>query len=113
YDVLSDPERRERYDRTGESDKPQSIESQIEEALAGLFQKIIGMERPPANIVGAARDEVRQSQGTIRSGQQAAKNKLARLQKLLGRVIMKAADGHNLFEAVLRNQIDLVESTIK
>lgn len=113
YDVLSDPERRERYDRTGESDKPQSIENQIDEALASLFQKIIGMEQPPRNIIGAARDEVRQNQGAIRSHQETAKNKLSRLRKLLGRVIMKAADGHNLFEAVLRNQIDSVEATIR
>jgi curved DNA-binding protein CbpA len=112
YDVLSDPERRERYDRTGESDKPQSIESQIDEALAGLFQKIIGMDQPPRNIIGAARDEVRQSQGAIRSRQEAAKNRLARLQKLLGRV-MKAADSHNLFESVLQNQIDSVDAAIK
>lgn len=113
YDVLSDPERRERYDRTGESDKPQSIESQIDEALASLFQKIVSMDKPPANIIGAARDEVRQNQGVIRSRQESAKNRLSKLKKLLGRVIMTAADGHNLFEAVLRNQIDSVESTIK
>jgi curved DNA-binding protein CbpA len=113
YDVLSDPERRERYDQTGESDKAQTLESQIDEALASLFQKVIDMNNPPANIIQAAMDEVRQNQGIIRTRQEVANQKVTRLKKLLGRVVMKAADGHNLFEGVLQSQIDSVEAAIK
>lgn len=116
YDVLSDPERRQRYDETGAFDErsADNIIAEALEVLAKLLDAIIEKEADPTTVdvmallrrlIAEARRQPEQQLATLK---RQAKGTAA----LQGRFAVK--DGANVFEAMLaKRAADIAEVTAR
>lgn len=110
YMVLSDPEKRVYYDRTGRAAKDQ-ITIAAEEQLGNLFEQVIaGVDVDRMDVMQVMRNTLEQhkrnAKGTIHSQDQQIK----KLEKTLKRVISKA--GENLFAEVCKRKIAVCQGLI-
>jgi curved DNA-binding protein CbpA len=111
YDVLSDPERREQYDKTGET-KKSNISQFAMSVLAAEFQKVIGMIasngathlRPVDVVERNITDSIKQAHQAIKEMSAEAE----KLQKMTGRIKTKEGD-HNLYDQILLNNVREIE----
>ena len=103
YDVLSDSERKARYDATGEIDSGQPQQDPIESRITQLFSSMIDEGKFSGNIVDEAIDIVRSAIGDLVSASCKVDTSLKKLNKRLGRITCK--DDNNMFEIVLSGKI--------
>lgn len=104
YDVLSDSERKSRYDETGEVGNSQPQQCPIEQRITQLFTSMINEEKFQGNIIEEAIDIVRSAIGDLVSASCKADTALEKLNKRLGRI--KCKDGNNMYEVVLNGKIN-------
>lgn len=107
HDILSDPEKRAQYDRTGEEPgTANTIEKQAEEALATLFSKYLDEEQE--FIHGDICARLTEFAIRIHSQQQSnvgkIKQKLTALERKLKRIERKS-EGNDLFKMVAEEKI--------
>ncbi len=97
YEVLSDPERRERYDRTGQTS---SVKKQGAESLfRTLMDKLIADTEFAGDYIARAKSETKDAITMMRNSGKQFERDIARFERLLGRIKVKA--GGNLFEEIV------------
>jgi DnaJ-class molecular chaperone len=107
HDVLSDPERRAQYDRTGEMPgESNSIEKQAEEALAVLFSKYLDEEGDfiHGDICARLTEFAIKVHSTQQSNVGKLKQKLTALERKLKRIARKS-EGKDLFKMVAEEKL--------
>lgn len=109
YDVLSDPQRRAKFDETGEVDTNKKGDP-IEERLTQLFTSIINDESFTGDIIDNAVDIVNKALGDLMVAIDKAQSKIDKLEKRLGRVTV--SDGDNMFEIILSSNIGQLKSQV-
>jgi curved DNA-binding protein CbpA len=102
YDVLSDPERRECYDRTGDDEKPQSLHDIAISRAAELFTIIIDGEKP-GNLIDMALSKMQDVLSEISLRLKSTNKKIAKLEKLQNRI---SSSAENIFSIVLSAKLD-------
>ena len=103
YDVLSDSEKKARYDATGEIDKGQPKQDPAEARITQLFSSMIDEGKFTGNIIDEAIDIVRSAIGDLVSASCKVDTALNKLNKRLGRI--KCKDDSNMYEVVLNGKI--------
>ena len=111
YSVLSDPDKRAHYDRTGE-EMPPPQQDPVEAILSGLFIHLIAqaMEKD-FNILAKAKEGLNSEIQSAKMQKASAKTHSTRLKKLLARVTCK--DELNYFEMAATAQLGKAESIIE
>jgi len=108
YDILSDPERRARYDETGETEPKQP--SIAENRLIALFNAIVSDEKFDGNIIETCAEYVEQAADElkVRIARQTAKH--TKLQEQLGRVT--STGELNLYEQLLSESLARIDQQL-
>lgn len=87
YEVLSDPDRRARYDRTGRTDKPTVTPESIQAVVDNTVAAIINAERPDGTTDDPRWEDIRSKVlMTIRNGRREIQVNLKREQKRMRRL---------------------------
>ncbi len=110
YQVLSDPDRRDRYDNTGDTEDRGSPKDEAEKSLADLFDRIIDSEHR-GDLIKKAEKTIRHTLDSLRRKQESAKATLSRLEKLAGRV--KASGKTNLFQSVVDQKKESAKADLR
>lgn len=110
YDVLSDPQRRAKFDETGDIDTNVSSHDPVDERLTQLFTSIINDEQFTGDIVNNAKDIVNNALGDLVKAISKSQFKISKLEKRLGRVLV--SDGDNMFEIILSGNIAQLNAQI-
>lgn len=117
YDVLSDPQRRDVYDQTGDVGKAAAVDRTLEEVLpviAKALNQIVEEMREqghrPKNfdLIHILTINLEKERDQRRKGLKIAKRNL---EELKGRFISKTE--HNLFEDLIRRGLENIESRLK
>lgn len=95
YDTLSDPDKRDHYDRTGQDDKP-SAEDEANSRLGQLFNELISKDTFQGDMIKAAINAVIQSTSTLQSRMGENESKARSLTKRRDRIKRKT-EGPNLY----------------
>ncbi|MCY1166933.1 Chaperone protein DnaJ [compost metagenome] len=99
-DVLSDPERRARYDESGDDAEPDSIEKKAMRQLVNFFQLVLEMD---GNMIRLVREH-------MGYGQKAAEEETANLKKKVAKLTrrrdkIKVKSGENLVHMMIDGQL--------
>lgn len=102
YEVLSDPERRAKYDATGQDSDANSDHQRAQMALAQILT---------AAIAAGARDPVRHARSILDNQHKEASLHKVRVEKELQKIRgvegkVRAKEGENMFDALVRNLLD-------
>jgi len=110
YSVLSDPDKRAHYDRTGD-EMPPPQQDPVEAILSNVFMHLIAqaMEKD-FNILAKAREGLNSEIQSAKTQKASAKTHSTRLKKLLARVTCK--DELNYFEMAATAQLGKAENII-
>ena len=113
YDLLSDPERRQQYDRTGFTGRQNPRHIQLVTQLVGLMEQIIDQVPDPTSVDlrHIAEQSIRNSQNAVREKLRQLQTQLRKSQRMLGRFQHKH-NGENLFENMLRSKVRNLEQRI-
>lgn len=103
YEVLSDPDRRSRYDQTGDTGEQRSAVHEAEAKVVEIFNHIIDSGEP-GDLMEQARDRVRYARDCNSKEEIKTQRSVEKFEKLLGRV--KTKDQDNLFQMVLQQKLD-------
>lgn len=109
YEVLSDPKRREQYDKFGETG--QSLDKAAVDALTNIFDSVI--ESDVNDIVGAVRAKIDHAKGKLTENRTMARADERRLNKRRKFVRRKKKDGHNLVDAIFEKKLKRVSDALK
>lgn len=101
YDVLKDPERRARYDETG--DTSEKVQNVAESRLIMLFNTLISEGDFTGDIIKSCGDKVHHAITELNKQLSTVNIKCVKLEKQQGRV---KADDFNLYEQMLSSKID-------
>lgn len=110
YEVLSDVERRKRYDESGVDSEPVSAETVLANFLMGMISNVIEAGEPH-DLLGQVRHRLRMCSADLAT-------KLAKHRRVLGVLRTKTGqvsvsdEGRNLFEMVMSQKITHLESGI-
>jgi len=116
YDTLSDPERRRRYDQTGDRAGPQADEPSEDTKMMVILSQIIqnvvcgqeggGGDVTTIDVVAAVKMNMRQMEQKIVSGIMTTEDRIRRNKEVTRRLRKKRrrADGQDLLRMVLRGQ---------
>jgi len=113
YEILSDPDRRKRYDETGETEKEKQPADRVAAALAGLFTEIITNDNFKGNIVEDIRKRVNEQMQVANHRVLIIEDEKSRLEKLSGRV---KTEKSNYFQYAIDHklsELDFVLERIK
>jgi len=108
YDVLSDPDRRERYDATGTTDEPKKNE--VQDRLIALFNSIIESESFTGNIIDGCKNNLQQAIQMLNAQKEKLEGKCGTLEKQLGRV---SAEGFNFYDQIISAKIADLKTNIE
>lgn len=111
YDTLSDPAKRERYDKTGESGAQNSIESQANAMLAEFFAAYIEKGGEQENVLATIRSLTDRHTEETKRSIVALKSKTKALERRKG-VVRRKTQGHDLFAGVLEQRLDGIKRSI-
>lgn len=100
YEVLSDPERRARYDHTGDDSAGESVAVDAQQMLVALFTQAMEGDDNWLRFVSQALDAQRKHLLSVQSDAHA---KRVRLTRRTGKI--KAKSGENLVQMLIDNQI--------
>ena len=92
YDVLSDPEKREYYDRTGDTDAQARLE-EVEGTIIDLASKLIFLLPSNENFVEAIGEKIKTGIAKLGGDEVAEKKNLDRIRKLQKRIYFTEHDG--------------------
>jgi DnaJ-class molecular chaperone len=110
YDVLSDPARRTKFDKTGECGEEPSIQAQAEARIVVMFNQILDEPKFRGSITKKVTEIVSAVTGQLIGEKQKAETELKRLEKISGRV---KAKGQNLFETLINQKVRKLQAEIK
>ena len=102
YEVLSSPDKREQYDRTGSDAEPMSIEFQARDMLLQFLSKIIE-DGGHGGILRKLRELLSMNRRGIDQNSDLVKAKVRKLEKSRGKVRVKKGD--DLFEMTISDQL--------
>ena len=114
HDVLTDPERRRRYDETGSTAKGPDRTAWVREAIALALDGVMGQRGDKLLLFDLAADVCKFLEARIEQTQQRvreAEESLAQTRKLLGRFKAKV-EGRNIYEELLRGRDDFLTRQI-
>ena len=107
YELLIDPIRKERYDKTGKFDKHQNFRDGALEHLSRLFLHVVHNMNPDIdNLVIIMKNETRKEIEVNNTNIEVCKNHISKLEKIIKR-IKKKNDGENLLQMFTENQLDI------
>jgi curved DNA-binding protein CbpA len=106
YDVLSDPERRAKYDNTGEVDDEAKQENPAIRILADIFERVVDSKMPPTmNYVESMKEILRNSLSEIQSATTNNKGARSRYNVLIKKFKKKNNPKDNMFKAALEAKL--------
>jgi curved DNA-binding protein CbpA len=106
YELLIDPIRKERYDKTGKFDKHQNFRDEALEHLSRLFLHVVNNINPDHdNLVIIMKNETRNEISVINNNIEVCKNHIKKLEKIIKK-IKKKNDGENLLQMFTQNQLN-------
>lgn len=108
YEVLSDPDRRDHYDRTGDENAP-NYELIAYSRVAELFAMIIESDKK-GNLIDIAAKRVQESISTIKLRITESESSIRKNEKKLNRISSK---GENIFADVLTAKLDSLRQSIE
>lgn len=111
YDVLSNPERRTRYDQTGDSGPgPQetTLEQKAERALMEVFAQVLELDVDPVSeLRNSFQDAIREADAASEKAQSSIK----KLEKRRAKVTVKKGD--NIFVMLIDSKVISLKSSIE
>ena len=122
YEILSDPEKRKRYDETGRTDENKITESRIREFINSTIQNVVNAERPDGSTDDPTWEDIRnkvilslhEARNMISKNLKKSEKKHRRAQILLSR-FKKRTGTDQAFDPVgdaIRDQIKRLEEEI-
>lgn len=106
YDVLGDAEKRDHYDKTGDTNNQKDSPEKI---LMAIFGAIIEDGDFHGNLIDRITDKIRDEIRSLEAKDKKIKKKITKLSKTLNRI---STDGENLFEMVLNDRINNLDRMI-
>jgi len=120
YSILKDPEKRARYDRTGQDNREDTIEHAAMSMLADAFGQYLDHGNDTENPLAQIRAATKDAQGKTRQSLHAMRLKLAKLEMRATVVKRKKTGGNDIYASVLATKkkemnakIDGAETFIK
>lgn len=116
YDILSDENRRDRYDKTGEIEDVISEERKVAiNRLAGTFLEILENCADPLriDIRGKIIDNILFNRNNVNSQLGRVREKKARIVSYIPCIHKEKEDSDNLFVGVLKNKLSILEKAEK
>lgn len=107
HDVLSDPDRRERYDRTGHTGAVDPVDAKLTE----LFQAIINDGRFDGDIVSHGRKMCQAAIATIDAKTKGHDRDLMKLTKHLNRLTSNGK--RNVYRDLMQDRIEVLEGVMR
>lgn len=113
YDILSSPQKKLRWERTGSSAPPPNIELQIRDLIGGRILAMLGSEESliEVNPVAAVRGSLVVERNQLLSQRQAGLNSLKRARKRLKKLRFKGS-GPDFITQMLEFELEKVEQQI-
>jgi DnaJ-class molecular chaperone len=105
YEILSDPERRDRYDRTGYTGKDDPVETKVRQ----LFDAIISQDAFDGDIISQGRDRCRAALAEIDAKTKAHNTRVMKLTKNLDRVKSRHT---NIYREIMEQRIEVLQGII-
>ena len=106
FDTLSDPEKRARYDATGEDDKPQrGIDDQARDAVMQIFTALLDRLGDGDNALEAVARQLAHNLAQIRGSIATAEKRITRLERARKRLKAKRKTARNFLADLLTDQI--------
>ena len=112
YAVLSDPDRRARYDRGEDTGPINSPEHRARSGMAGLFKKAALAAEDHQDMIQMVRDGINQGIKKVHGDTAKLERSIGKLEKARDRVTYKG-DGVDMFAGVIDQQIDNAKRTIE
>jgi len=110
YDVLSDPERRDRYDRTGDCNEPNKADA-AEGKLAELFASIMDNKEWSGDVIETCRKKIAVVIQGLQSNIAKMTVKQGKLISQAGRIV--STDEFNLYDSILQEKITQLSQQIE
>jgi curved DNA-binding protein CbpA len=105
YELLIDPIRKDRYDKTGKFDKNMNFRDEALEHLSRLFLHVIHNMNPDFdNLVVIMKNETRNEISVTKNNIEVCNGHVKKLEKII-RKIKKKNDGENLLQMFTQNQL--------
>lgn len=101
YDVLSDVDRRKRYDATGDDGKIETLDGAAQDLLLKILQQVIEVDADP---IALGRMAIAKNLERTERDRADVHTKIARLEARRATVV--ARDGPNLFQGLIDQQLD-------
>lgn len=120
YDLLMDPERRKRFDATGDADdvKPDQTLAAAMQVITDYFQTVIkqavvaGQDATQIDLIANARTQINNQLEHHLAGKAKAENHIAQLEKVGKRLKRKKPDGDDVIQASLKWQAEQIQLQI-
>jgi len=109
YAILSDPEKRKRYDETGKVDDTPDM---VFATIAALFKHVIDLKGFCGDMVDYVQEQVSDGKNTLNDKLIDLRRERNRLEKLTDRVTVNKGE-QNIFAGVLEHQIQQLGCVIK
>lgn len=112
YEVLSDPERRDRYDRTGEDETGSQFDQRVRDKIIELFNGMLQQEHDVfGDAISQMQDMIDRKIGTIENGRTKLEHVIKRLEKRRSRIVNRSGDD-NLYTMLVDNLLTQHRATI-
>ena len=106
FDTLSDPEKRARYDATGEDDKPQrGIDDQARDAVMQIFTALLDRLGDGDNALEAVARQLAHNLAQIRGSVATDEKRITRLERARKRLKAKRKAARNFLDDLMADQI--------
>ena len=106
FDTLSDPEKRARYDATGEDGKPaRGIDDQARDAVMQIFSALLDRLGDGDTALDAVARQLAHNLAQIRGGIAAAEKRITRLERARKRLKAKRKAARNFLDDLMADQI--------
>ena len=101
YDTLSDPEKRERYDQTGEDGAPQKSRDQLaRDAIMQIFAAVVEKASDYDNVIDGVGEALGQNLSRVKGDISAMEKRITRLERQAKRLKHKGASPNFLAELI-------------
>jgi curved DNA-binding protein CbpA len=114
YEVLSDPEKRARYDETGDDRLSPSIDQKAMEALMQIFMALLEKTSDYDDVVSMVREHMKRQIMEFGSNMRKAEKQAEALEKKRKRLTYKhGKSGRNFLDDVLAQRISQIQGAVK
>lgn len=114
YRILSDEEKKSRYDASGETDLPKDPLTEARQNVAQLFlQAAEGYNEDTCDMIAAVRDVINRNLSAMAATKVQNKTKQRKLERVLKRLKHKRKDGLNIIAGAVEQRIRGLDETNK